>query len=79
MPAQKLPPNAGDWVFDSDKRRARERYRKRAETQQQIAKKAAKKRVAAAKKGAEGPKKSKPGGYARTPFNQPSSKKKRKV
>ena len=39
----------------------------------------AKKRVAAAKKGAEGPKQSKPGGYARTPFNQPSSKKKRKV
>jgi hypothetical protein len=55
------------------------RIRKWVDKNTKASSQAAKKRAAAAKKGAEGPKKSKPGGYARTPFNQPSSKKKRRV
>ena len=78
MPVAKLPPNAGEHRFDSDKRRARERVRSKFERDQAIAKKAAQKRAAAAKKGAEGPKQSKPGGYS---ISRPKAdtKKKRRV
>lgn len=79
MPVAKLPPNAGEHRFDSDKRRARERVRSKFERDQAIAKKAAQKRAAAAKKGAEGPKQSKPGGYSMSYTTSASGKKKRKA
>lgn len=78
MPVAKLPPNAGEHRFDSDKRRARERVRSKFERDQAIAKKAAQKRAAAAKKGAEGPKQSKPGGYS-IARPKADTKKKRRV
>jgi hypothetical protein len=50
--------------FDSDKRRARERFRKQFDKQQKAARKSAAKRESASKRGAEGPKRSVPGGYS---------------
>jgi len=74
-----MPLGADPFRSSSDKDRTRERYKRRSDTQMQLMRKAAKKRTAAAKKGAEGPKQSKPGGYARALANRPSGKKKRKA
>jgi hypothetical protein len=86
MADQKKDPRSGELIFRTDINRresARYRYWRHVADQQKAAKqsdkKASKKRAAADIKGSEGQKQSKPGGYARTPFNQPSSKKKRKV
>ena len=71
MPNRKKDSRSGDAIFRTDIERrnsASHRYFRHAEDRLKLAKQAekaaGKKRAAAAKKGAEGPKQSKPGGYA---------------
>ena len=86
MPNQKKDPRSGELIFRTDIERrnsARSRYFRHAEDrlklEKQAEKAAGKKRAAAAKKGAEGPKQSKPGGHSMSYTPGQSGKKKRKV
>ena len=85
MPNQKKDPRSGELIFRTDIERrnsARSRYFRHAEDRLKLAKQAekaaGKKRTASAKKGAEGPKQSKPGGYSMT-RPKADTKKKRRV
>jgi hypothetical protein len=81
MPAAKPgdPRNLADLRFPPERARTRQRYRRILDARDAVEEKAARKRTAAAKKGAEGPKKSKPGGYSMSYTPGQSGKKKRKV
>lgn len=81
MPAAKPgdPKTMADLHFPPERARTRERYRRKIDASNATAKKAAAKRTAAAKKGAEGPKQSKPGGHSMSYTPGQSGKKKRKV
>jgi hypothetical protein len=82
MPARKPSPGPGDLFFKPDKAKTGGRIRKWVERNTQTpaeAKKAAKKRASAVKKGTEGPKQSKPGGYSMGYTPGSSTKKKRRA
>ena len=64
--------------YSPDKAKTSGRIRKWVHKNTKASSQAVKKRAAAAKKGAEGPKQSKPGGYAASHM-RPSAKKKRKA
>ena len=78
MPVAK-PGKPGALGTTPDQSRTRQRYRRKIEDWEAAHDKRASKRAAAAKKGAEGPKQSKPGGYSMSYTTSASGKKKRKA
>lgn len=77
MPVAK-PGKPGTLGTTPDQSRTRQRYRRKIEDWEAAHDKRASKRATAAKKGAEGPKQSKPGGYSVT-RPKADTKKKRRV